>query len=250
VAVASTQSAELHTSRVQRADEPDLSFEDHLEIMDQHLQLLNKRNKFRQALEEIRADTSQTIVHRWNAASAIFAVSLAHCLSPYGFTPGDMGSMVKYQEQQDAMVRKHEHGTDIRKFNRERLLVLVETAFGMQLPEESDVDLKMVRKALGMLAMRTDSDEFVEGVQKELANVPGSGSEADAMKFQLVQLAILSLHAEIAESFDLPGDEGFIKLQVAIMENQTDDQVRYSASMAYLTIFNKVGLKIPDMSQG
>eukprot|EP00038_Savillea_parva_P006030 m.161265 g.161265 ORF g.161265 m.161265 type:complete len:351 (-) comp12054_c0_seq1:66-1118(-) len=249
-AVAGVSTRGIKTSTAMRqADEPDLSFDDHLEIVNQHLDLLSKNNKFSQGLKQVKEQAgTMGIVERWNAAAAIYAMSLAHSLAPYGFTP-DINSLQQYQEQQDKMCRKHEHGDDIEKFNRERLLVLVETAFGIELPEETDVNLSTVRQAWGMLSMKMDSDDFEAAVKKAMDAIPSSASEDEtqALKFQALQVAVLNLQKDVAESFNLTGDEGFIKLQVAFMEYQTDDQVRYTASMAYHKAFNKFGLGLPGM---
>lgn len=128
-----------------------------------------------------------------------------------GFTP-DINSLQQYQEQQEKLCEKHEHGSDIFKFNRERLLVLAETAFGVTLPEESDVDLSTVRQVWGMLAMRMDTDEFEATVNKAFETLPSAtGEEADAMKFQALQMAVLQLQSEVGDSFNMSGDDGFVR---------------------------------------
>lgn len=117
--------------------------------------------------------------------------------------------------------------------------------------------------------MRMDTDEFEKSVNKAFDALPTtSGEEAEAMKFQTLQLEVLKLQAEVGESFNLTGDDGyvgghfifrffgrlstrfcrFIKLQIAMMEHQTDDQMRYTASMAYHKAFTKLKLSIPGAS--
>ena len=128
-----------------------------------------------------------------------------------GFTP-DLNSLQHYQEQQEKLFAKSEHDGDIRAYNRERLLVLVDRAFGFSLPEESDIDVKQVRQIWGMLSMKMESDEWVDATKKSVAEKSASfsGDEAEAAKFQVLQSSVLGLQHDVAGSFNLDGDEGYV----------------------------------------
>jgi hypothetical protein len=59
---------------------------------------------------------------------------------------------------------------------------------------------------------------------------------------RVVLQALLPLQMEVMAQFGYPGDEGYIKMQLALVEHSGDDQMAYNTASAMMTVLRKAGI--------
>eukprot|EP00041_Stephanoeca_diplocostata_P033406 m.1103382 g.1103382 ORF g.1103382 m.1103382 type:complete len:305 (-) comp24331_c2_seq12:2068-2982(-) len=243
-------SSHLRHAQYFSTETPSLTFEDHMEISENHLELLmNDKKAFGKSLNAIRTNTDPkiNIMEKWQAAMQVFMASHVHCFVPYGFS-GDVQGLQAYQLAFEDVSKNHDNGSELESLNKRKWEVLVEKAFGFHIKDDDIMSLEQARHITGMLGMRMQSEEFLSAVEKNIGalDLSTDKQQADIQKQQVLVSLLAPLQKEVGENFSYTGDEGYIRMQTGLVKWQSDDQIAYNTATATMAVFRRAGITIPQ----
>lgn len=227
---------------------PQLSVDDMLEIHDNVLRYFDTpATQFAQQLEAIKATgVGQPIIARWQSVLSVWMAATLHAIQPYGFPPS-MEGVEKFTLMYDEVSRSESRGEELREAAKERWEVLLEKGLGMNVKDES-IPLETAQSIVKLQSMKMQSEEFLNKVGESMASLEPqfAGLSEDDIKMKkqehlLVHL-LLPLQMEVYGGFGYEGDEGYVRMQAALLNHHGDEQILGNTAIATQVLFKKAGL--------
>lgn len=123
---------------------------------------------------------------------------------------------------------------------QQRWRVLIQRAFGFEFSDKDSISLAQARHTSSIMALHMQSDEFLGKIDIRIANLGQDASTGDRQRAILEEL--LPLQLETMEQFGYAGDEGYVKMQLALVEHSADEQMAYNVAAAMMAVFRRAGI--------
>eukprot|EP00729_Bicosta_minor_P001889 gene1889-22491_t len=200
---------------------PELNLDDMLAIHDAVMIHFETPTMFAKQLDAIReTGHDQPIISRWQSVVTVWMGAVLHSAVAYGY-PNSMEGVEKFTQAYDELQRSDSRGEELQAAAKERWGLLFSRGLGMAV-EKEDIPL-------------TKAQEIVETeLQAVRAKLPAGTTEEEAkMRMQEAVLQMLMpLQMEVYGSHGYDGDEGYIRMQAALLNHHGDEQIMYNTAVA------------------
>lgn len=206
------------------------------------MQLDNDEMMYAKALDKIKGDTDSSLVQRWQAMIHVLLSVQLHNIVPFGYSPDEKG-IHEFNKNYEILSKKDDAGKELQQLSLQRWHVLIERAFGVTLQPGDNITVEKARLIALKLSFQMLSDKFLKSVDALIAELGPSPS--DTARQQALLGAILPLQMDVMREFGYEGEDGYIRLQVALAEHATDETVGYNTMASTLTVFRRAGIALP-----
>mmetsp|Transcript_15324 Transcript_15324/g.20959 ORF Transcript_15324/g.20959 Transcript_15324/m.20959 type:complete len:372 (-) Transcript_15324:152-1267(-) len=224
-------------------------------------------------LDEIGAEAEKgdvSLVSRWQKMMEAFLATQVHVLAGLGYPPDDQG-LGLYNSHLATLLQSSDPTTQekLRESGRDTWREVLCTAFGLQLEEVKEKELSIVeaRNIMHKVSQRMQEPDILEEVAKRCASQSTVGEGGSSMsreetvfKHTVVQDVLVNnvylgempgtSKSLVSECGFGEGEKGYVLLQCAMAEYQSDPLVGQYIGTAMMRIMQSAGLDMNALKQG
>jgi hypothetical protein len=210
----------------------------------------------KQRLDEIYADSSMPFIARWQKMMESFLGTQVHILAGLGYSPDENG-MGLYNHQLGTWLQNSDPDTQerMRTMGRDIWREVLCTTFRVKEEDLKDLDIVEARKMMYRVSEKMQDDTTLELIAKKCEAIEPDTDEQlktaakhGAVQDVLVNHVYIGGEPSIVSEFGFgEGEEGYVILQCAMADHQSDPLVAQYVGTAMMKIMNAAGL---DMGQG
>lgn len=210
----------------------------------------------KQRLDEIRLDDSMLLITKWQKMMEAFLGTQLHVLAGLGYAPDENG-MGLYNHQLGTWLNSCDPDTQerLRTIGRDIWREVLCTSFGVAKEELKEVDIVEARNMMHKVSQKMQDEATLKSIAKKcMAIQPGTDEQlATAAKHSAVQDVLVNevyLGGEpslVSECGFGEGEEGYVYMQCAMAEHQSDPLVAQYIGSAMMKIMTAAGLDMSGM---
>jgi len=210
----------------------------------------------KQRLDEISMDPSMTLLTKWQRMMESFLGTQAHVLAGLGYQPDENG-MGLYNHQLGTWLQSGDPNTQerMRTIGRDIWREVLCTTFGINKEELKEVDIVEARNMMHKVSEKMQDDVTLKMIAKKCMAIQPDGDEQliIAAKHAAVQDVLVNhvyLGGEpslVSECGFGDGEEGYVFMQCAMAEHQSDPLVAQYVGSAMMKIMTSAGLDMSGM---
>lgn len=188
----------------------------------------------------------QPIISRWQSVVTVWMGAVLHSAVAYGY-PNSMEGVEKFTQAYDELQRSDSRGEELQAAAKERWGLLFSRGLGMDV-EKEDIPLVKAQEIVRQQCNDMQKESFLEKIDAELKSVrsklPAGTTEEEAkMKMQeAILIMLMPLQMNVYGSHGYEGDEGYIRMQAALLNHHGDEQIMYNTAVATTVLFRRAGL--------
>lgn len=158
-----------------------------------------------------------------------------------------MEGVEKFTQAYDELQRSDSRGEELQAAAKERWGLLFSRGLGMDV-EKEDIPLVKAQEIVRQQCNDMQKESFLEKIDAELKSVrsklPAGTTEEEAkMKMQeAILIMLMPLQMNVYGSHGYEGDEGYIRMQAALLNHHGDEQIMYNTAVATTVLFRRAGL--------
>ena len=212
----------------------------------------------KQRLDEISMDSSLPLVNKWQKMMESFLGTQVHVLAGLGYPPDENG-MGLYNHQLGTWLQDCDPDTQerMRTIGRDIWREVLCTAFGVKAEDLKEVDIVEARNMMHKVSQKMQDDKTLKLIAKKcMAIQPGEDEQLiiaakhAAVQDVLVNEVYLGGDPSIVAEFGFGnGGEGYVFMQCAMAEHQSDPLVAQYVGSAMMKIMTAAGLDMSGMAR-
>lgn len=211
----------------------------------------------KQRLDEINADNSLLLIQKWQKMIEAFLGTQIHVLAGLGYAPDENG-MGLYNHQLGSWLNNSDPDTQerLRTIGRDVWREVLCTTFGVSVDEIKEVDIVEARNMMHKVSQKMQDESTLKLIAKKCMAIQPETDEqlAIAAKHAAVQDVLVNqvyLGGEpsiVSECGFGEGEEGYVFMQCAMAEHQSDPLVAQYVGSAMMKIMTAAGLDLSGMA--
>lgn len=224
----------------------ELTVDDMLAVHDAVMTHFENPTMFAKQLDAIRVTGyDKPIISRWQSVVTVWMGALLHSAVAYGY-PNSMEGVEKFTQAYDEMSRSHTRGAELQAAAKERWGILFKQGLGMDV-EKEDITLRKAQEIVQEQCNAMQEEPFLKEVEEAMHVVrgklgAGTTEEEAKMKMQEQILHMLMpVQMEVYGNHGYEGDEGYIRMQAALLNHHGDEQIMYFTAVATTNLFRRAG---------
>ncbi|KAI2499979.1 hypothetical protein MHU86_14502 [Fragilaria crotonensis] len=208
----------------------------------------------RQRLEEIYLDVDLPIVIKWQRCMEVYLGVQLHVLAGLGYSPDEVG-ITMYNQQLNNYLQGGDVGPEMqeecRVGSRDLWRLVLSTAFGVDLATIEELPIDQARSIMHKVAQRMQDPDVLDFIAKECASIePNEDPQMEAaQRHHVVQEALVykvyyggSPKSLLEECGFDRGEDGYVRLQLAMANHQNDPLVSQYVGHSMMKILQVAGL--------
>ncbi|EDQ89734.1 uncharacterized protein MONBRDRAFT_36787 [Monosiga brevicollis MX1] len=210
---------------------------------EEHQRFLSNPNMvYSQQLNAIKTQmASQPTNEKWQAAVQVYLGCQVNCMINYGFRPDEQG-LQNFTEQFQRLRQSQGAGSSLSAAVRETWHTLLQEAFDVDTAQLPSFTVEQARDITRAIGQKLQSDACHQAIDRAVADLSSSATDQDRQRALLG--VITPIQMEVASSFGLEGEQGYVKMQALLMVHSDDSTVQYNTMAATMPLFTRAGINV------
>lgn len=212
----------------------------------------------KQRLDEIHMDSSLPLITKWQRMMESFLGTQIHVLAALGYPPDENG-MGLYNHQLGTWLNDSDPDTQerMRTIGRDIWREVLCTTFGIESEEIKEVDIAEARNMMHKVSQKMQDEATLKSIAKKCMAIEPDGDDQlitaakhSAVQDVLVNEVYLGGEPSLVSEFGFgEGEQGYVFMQCAMAEHQSDPLVAQYVGSAMMKIMTAAGLDMGGMQK-
>ena len=142
------------------------------------------------------------------------------------------------------MGREGSEAEELREASQKMWRKMLVRAFGIEIDTDKRLTLERAREFTSDVSAKLQSNDFKETLKEAMDDL-GSGASNDEKRKELLSV-LLPAQMEVMANYGYEGEDGYVEMQVALMEFAQDNQIKHNILAATFSAFETAGVPLQD----